>query len=192
MTLNWPAGRKRTPYPKRAQFKKDLTLAAATSDLTKELNLLRARDLVIETDNRISLSGDPYSRSQKSDKGVVVRFTLPTGKQIVMCCDAWDQQAHNLRAIAYTIEAKRATERWGCATQEEEYAGYAALPASVAVATVRPLHEVLGISSSADSGLYRVAFREWAKKNHPDVGGDSDTFVRVKSQYEAAFPTVTP
>lgn len=192
MTLNWPQGRKRTASPKRAKFSRDLTNAGATADLIREVKSLRARDLVVEVDNRINLDGTSYSRVDRSDKGVVVRFTLPDGRKIAMCCDAWDNQAHNIRAIAYTLEAKRDIGRWGCATEEQEYAGYAALPASSSVSVLPPLHETLGIASDAAPDLYKAAWKVWVVNNHPDKGGNSDRFARVKSQYETLFATVVP
>lgn len=43
------------------------------------------------------------------------------------------------------------------------------------------LRALLGISQVVD---IKTAFRDWAKANHPDKGGDTDSFVRVKSAYE--------
>lgn len=191
MTLNWPPGRKRTQSPKRARFNRDLTNAGATADLIKECKLLRARDLVVEVDNRIHLDGSSYGRSDRSDKGVVVRFTLPDGRKIAMCCDAWDNQAHNIRAIAYTLEAKRDIGRWGCATEEQEYAGYASLPANASVvAGYPPLHEILQVLLDAPLEVYRGAWKVWVLTHHPDKGGSHDLFTHVQAKLEELATTI--
>lgn len=43
------------------------------------------------------------------------------------------------------------------------------------------LRSLLGISQAAD---IKAAFREWAKANHPDKGGDTDKFARAMAAYD--------
>lgn len=48
------------------------------------------------------------------------------------------------------------------------------------------LRALLGISRVTD---IKSAFREWAKANHPDKGGDTDKFARVMAAYDEWLDT---
>lgn len=50
------------------------------------------------------------------------------------------------------------------------------------------LRTLLGISQATD---IKTAFREWAKTNHPDKGGDTDKFARVMAAYDEWLDTQT-
>lgn len=50
------------------------------------------------------------------------------------------------------------------------------------------LRTLLGISQVTD---IETAFREWAKTNHPDKGGDTDKFARVMAAYDEWLDTQT-
>ncbi len=43
----------------------------------------------------------------------------------------------------------------------------------------------LGLPFDADSNTIKKRFRELAKKNHPDTGGDSDKFIALMEEYES-------
>lgn len=49
---------------------------------------------------------------------------------------------------------------------------------------LKSLYEVLGISKSADKKSIKGAYRKCAKKNHPDVGGNPDSFALVKKAHD--------
>lgn len=48
------------------------------------------------------------------------------------------------------------------------------------------LRALLGISQATD---IKMAFREWAKTNHPDKGGDTDKFARAMAAYDEWLDT---
>lgn len=50
------------------------------------------------------------------------------------------------------------------------------------------LRTLLGIGQVTD---IKTAFREWAKTNHPDKGGDTDKFARVMAAYDEWLDTQT-
>lgn len=178
----WPPGWKRTQHQRRAAFK-PTTIAAAMHALLYELKRIDARDVKVDHDMRLNLKGLPYSdQRQPDDKGVVAYFTLPGGKQVAMPCDRWSLVEHNLLAIARTLEAKRAVERWGCSTMAAEYEGYKALPAgdaSQAFGTESPVEvfdarQVLGVRADASLDACEGAYRAQARTAHPDrPGGDA-------------------
>ena len=98
---------------------------------------------------------------------------------------------HNVRAVALTLQALRAVDRWG-ATTGEQYRGFAALGAGDPIAmgtgmTVDEAARLLWEHGCAEgemtverarkhaSSLFRAA----ARANHPDRGGDPGTFRRL-------------
>lgn len=174
----WPPGWTRTPRPRRAAFK-PTTIAAAMHALLYETKRLSAADVKVDHDLRLRNDGMPYSQQrQPDDRGVVAYFTLPDGKKVAMPCDRWDLVEHNLLAIARTLEAKRAVERWGCSTMAAEYEGYKALPAgdaAQAFGTAPPPgkspREVLGVRDDASLDACEGAYRAQAKQAHPDRPG---------------------
>jgi curved DNA-binding protein CbpA len=50
--------------------------------------------------------------------------------------------------------------------------------------TVIDPYELLGISRDADDAEVKTAYRQYAKKAHPDSGGDADSFSQLKTAYE--------
>ena len=45
-------------------------------------------------------------------------------------------------------------------------------------------YQILGISQNATADEIRSAYKHMAKKHHPDMGGDSESFIRVQEAYE--------
>lgn len=45
-------------------------------------------------------------------------------------------------------------------------------------------YAVLGVTPSTPQEVLDAAYRAWAKKSHPDVGGDSETFKRINVAYQ--------
>jgi hypothetical protein len=91
----------------------------------------------------------------------------------------------NLRAIALTLEALRAIDRWGVSKRGEQYTGWKALPAGGEVtfpsadAALRWMREMAGESVSLRSA--RLVYRDLAKRMHPDAGGDTLDWERLSA-----------
>ncbi len=54
-------------------------------------------------------------------------------------------------------------------------------------------YELLGVSPIADEGALKIAFRQFAKKNHPDRAGSGGEalFMEVKEAYDALRNPIT-
>lgn len=192
MTDYWPEGWPRTEPHKRqrGEFGKQVQRYAqdgtptykakaglpwtdAVKRVQDEVRRMRGAGLTITTQ-----PGD-------SDPGVVVAFRLPGDKPVVFPCDRYTVKGQNLAAIAATLEAKRAIERHGVSTLEREFAGYAALPASIILPTRTPPHVVLGVQEDAPREVIDAAYKARVLKTHPDRGGDAQAFQEVQDAYRS-------
>jgi hypothetical protein len=125
--LSWPVGWQRTEHRQNSRFK------AATSKalplLTAEVRRLGGINLVISTN--LPLKGDGTFRLDRDpvDPGAAVYFQRE-GKDMAFACDQFDEVRENLYAIAKTIEAMRAIERYGAAELvNRAFSGFLGLPA---------------------------------------------------------------
>ena len=208
--LSWPPGWKRTSNRTRAKFgrqttdrhtrsdgsswtstsKVKLTIADSRDRLHHELQLLGAKGVVISSNLRLKMDGQPMSgQREPDDPGICVYFRLDN-KPRCLPCDRWDRAADNLAAIAKYVEALRGQLRWGVGTAEVAFAGFKALPGSgdaiipPAPMTVEEAADALmrltsgafhfsQIRSSPD--VFSNAYRAAVKRHHPDTRGGSIT-----------------
>jgi len=156
-------------------------VAAARKRLEGELDRLNASEVVLSTNIALRLDGLPRSgQGEPSDPGVAVYFRL-LGKPRTLACDRWDRVADNMAAIAGHVAAIRAVDRYGVGTLEQAFAGYAALPAST-----EEWWLVLGVEPNATIEEVEEAFRDLAKRHHPDAGGAPGEMARLTAAREAA------
>lgn len=113
--------------------------------LVDEVERLDGRNLVIEVDVReqdLRLDGTLRANAREAETpGVVVAFESKHGP-ILHRCDTFTAPytwqgphwQHNVRAIALTLQALRAVDRYGAADTGQQYAGFKALPAGRAMA----------------------------------------------------------
>lgn len=120
-------------------------------------------------------------------------------------CDRFDSRwkgshseswRHNVRAIAFGLEALRKVERYGLGRGTEQYVGFQALPPGTpmpaAAMTVDDAAVVLHSSAGQltasyfevrhlleDPKLVDIAYRSAVKQHHPDAGGDPEMFRRI-------------
>jgi hypothetical protein len=120
-----------------------------------------------------------------------LRFRTPTHGTLTYPCNKFDRWQDNLRAIALGLEALRKVERYGIAERGQQYAGYAALGAGIALGEANMTVEEAAkfVTKSAGAvwyegmdfdikntlGLFTLA----AKRLHPDAGGDTATFQKL-------------
>lgn len=206
----WPAGRARTPVWKREPSKFEsrrwvdneyggsrmerskMPLSRSLNDLERELNMIGARDVVVQIDVRSErdLRQDgtgPRADARVNSPAVVVSFTRNKVPH-VFAGDFFSRWEDNLRAIALGLEGLRRLERYHITQAGEQYRGWQALPATTtATMGTATAAAVLATRSGytpneveAKRELAREAYRQAANVAHPDRGGSTEDFQLVQ------------
>lgn len=200
--LCWPPGRPRTPAGKRSRSKfhtmvrkqsqydpartytekAGISLGRARDGLIDELYRLGAKDVILSTNLRLRNDGLPYAdQRQPDDPGAAVYFRHD-GHDMAFACDRWAKVEENLVAITKTIEALRGIERWGTGDMvAAAFTGFQALPA--ARVANRPWWEVLGVQAHTPTLEVTERYRQLAKNNHPDRGGNQDAAAEINGAW---------
>lgn len=185
--LQWPQGWKRTKSPTRSRFgewNKKPSIAKASEKLRHEINLMGGKGLIVSSNLKLKKDGLPYSsQRQPEDCGVAAYFVWDNSQKVI-ACDSYDLCGCNLWAIAKTVEAMRGIDRWGCSEiLNRAFTGFAALPER-ASENGTAWYSVLDLSPDCSLDELKTAFRENAKKHHPDISGNKDQFLLVKAAYD--------
>ena len=183
--LCWPLARPRTPLNQRRVARFKTSFAVARDRLIDEIRRLGGGSMIFSSN--IPLRNDGLPRSQEkpesNDAGIAVYFTRK-GKELCFCCDCYYTVDDNMHAICLTIEALRGIARWGTGDMmEAAFTGFAGLPAPGQSAGESPW-QILGLPVNFTEEQLKDAYRELAKKHHPDTGGDAASFARVKNAYD--------
>lgn len=184
--IDWPAGFERTGSTERDRCRKfDVTLAKALDDLEAELERLDVDDSRLSTaaqqrkrDNR------PYANTNPDDPSAVIRWSKD-GNQYAVACDRYTKLRDNVRAIGLYIREKRKMENRPVTTGESEFAN-ARLPSGDGdvIEAEPPAHEILDVATDAPVDVIKAAARAKVKETHPDQGGSTEAFRRVKRAEE--------
>jgi hypothetical protein len=126
------------------------------------------------------------------DPGVILSFQSAKGV-LSFPCDRYTDWESNLRAIALSLEALRAVDRYGVTQHAEQYKGWQALPPASgpemsAETAAQFLSHVSGIfvsHVSTDPDALERAYKAAARSLHPDQGGSHDEFVRLQQAKRA-------
>ncbi|MBH8565899.1 DnaJ domain-containing protein [Nostoc sp. CENA67] len=180
--LTWATIYPRTHKREAAQFQ--VSFSVARDDLLNELRLLGAKNVIISSNVPLRKDGLPYANfKEPDDTGVAVYFSLKD-KSYALCCDRWLKTKDNMRAIGLHIAAMRGMERWGVGSVEQAFAGYQALPPSIE----KKWWQILGVDVRASDDEVKAAYRELARKYHPDGGNspDSEKMTEINAAYEEA------
>lgn len=178
--LHWPAGWPRTKSPHKARF--GGTFAKIRDDLWREISMLGGRYPVLSTNVPVRRDGLPYAgQREPADAGVAVYFER-RGRQMVFACDKWDRVQDNMRAIQRTIEAIRGIERWGASEMmERAFQAFEALPPP------QSCWDILGIRPGASRDEIDRAYREKARRAHPDAGGSDHAMSELNRARDEAL-----
>lgn len=184
--LSWPEGRERTPEWRRKHDQFRVTIAQAVGHLTKELERIRAQNVVISSNHPVRKDGLPMCvQAAVGDPGVAVYFVVD-GVRRCMSCDQYHAVRGNVRAIGKSVEALRELERWGAkATLDRALEGFVALPAGSTAGDA--WWDVLGVAPDASRVTIEAAFRRLVRVHHPDLGGDEARMQRVSAAYDEAI-----
>ena len=175
----------------RAPWGKTLAL------LSYELDRLGATGIVIQVDldpREIRLDGWPRGNARPRSPGVVVSFSSPAGA-LSFPCDRYTRWEDNLRAIALSLEALRAVDRYGVTRRAEQYRGFTKLAAAGSDQMTREgaaalLAHLAGdkqlepLLLSRDVDAIEYAYNLARRSAHPDVGGSHEAFVQLQHARE--------
>lgn len=160
--------------------------------LNFELDKIKAQNAVVQVGKTADdFRNDGTPRTKYVAPPVVLSFERE-GKAISMPCDTFLDWRDNLRAIALSLEALRAVDRYGVTQSGEQYRGWEALSAPQPTESeefldrdeaAKWLKEFSGISwvvifnnPTERERAYRIA----ARKLHPDAGGDAAQFRKLQ------------
>jgi hypothetical protein len=199
----WPNNVPATPYHKRKRSPFRSTWGATLEDLDRELVAARAHNVVIEIDapaSEIRRDGMPRADARTRGPGVIISYELRWTRagavtrveRFVFPCDTFHDWQDNVRAIAKTLEALRAVDRYGVTRDGQQFAGFKSIPAETSatqsVAWAVGLLSRFGLISVHDGDpdfeSCRRAYRSARAKTHPDAGGTAADFQAVNAAGE--------
>jgi hypothetical protein len=171
----WPGAE--TPDHARTWSQFSASLGSTLATLAKELRALDARNVALCIDLRerdIRLDGLPRADARPLTPRVLLAFDSKWGP-LQYATDVYRSWEENLRAIALSMEALRAVDRYGVSKRGEQYRGWKALPASTDPAAALTTPEQATEFMRRWGGDFKRALRE----THPDAGGDEGEFRTV-------------
>lgn len=194
----WP-GDKLARDPVRSNFK--ASWGATCALLARELKLVATTSTVLQLDvdeRAYRRDGLPRADARVGYWGVILSFEHVVAGPLSYPCNRFDDWQDNVRAIALSLEALRAVDRYGVTRSAEQYRGWRALPPSTdtpltAAEAGRIIVAEAGDFFSAedrregaaddvvcDPDMRTAAIRAAIKRTHPDAGGNADAFHRVQ------------
>jgi len=188
--IDWPIDWERTPEGERERTTKfNASLAKSTDAIETEMSRMDVDDFRASTASGGSYtkrSGLPKHNANPDDPGFVLRWT-DDGEQFAVACDHYADLRDNVRSVYKWINETRLRSQRPVLTGDAEFAA-ARLPSgdeeTAVVATAAP-HEVLEVAPDASDAVVQAAFRQKMKSAHPDQGGDTEQFERVRNAKEA-------
>jgi hypothetical protein len=184
--LSWPVGWNRSKMQVSSRF--DTNTTKALKLLTTEVHRLGGTSLVISTNVPLRADGQMRADREPVDPGVAVYFQRQ-GKPVVFACDKFDVVRDNLQAIARTIEAMRAIERYGASElMERAFSGFKALPENAGQG--EDCWIVLNIPPMSPAHLVTLAHRDLVRKLHAK-DASSEEFSRINVARDDAMRALT-
>jgi hypothetical protein len=161
--------------------------------LDRELWALGVRsDFVLQVDveeKDLRLDGELRANARPASPAVAISVDRRGKPSLLFACGKFPHWQENVRAIALGLEALRKVERYGITQANEQYTGFGALPPGVpmpaAAMTVDEAAKLLADEALwagpliGDQLAVQSAYRRAVKMNHPDTGGDPETFRRL-------------
>jgi hypothetical protein len=166
----------------RATWDQTLKLLVAEVDLLQPTGAIAIR---VDADpSDIRRDGMLRARAKVDFPGVIVSFTSAVHGPLSYATDAYEQRWYNdlaswqanVRAIALSLEALRAVDRYGVSRSGEQYVGWRAIEAAPSGTFASADEALRWVRAQAPDGspewTPRQAYLAAAKLLHPDVGGD--------------------
>lgn len=148
--------------------------------LWSELHALGAKTPIMELDYRdrdLRQDGMPRSDARMQSPVVVLTFVAVKAKlgQLRYATGEFNDWQDNVRAIALSLQALRAVDRYGVSKRGEQYRGWKALPPSSDPA------DNIATAEQAQRFLddYGGSFEDAAKRLHPDLPDGDEALFRA-------------
>lgn len=175
--LTWPSHIARSKAREAGKFK--TSLAGALANVEGSL-----RRFATDSGKRLTgiVISSNYSLGDRkpADPGVAVWFVWDD-MQICIPVDRYSTVEGNLQAIHHVVEARRTELRHGTlALVRATFSGFVALPPPPGTSK-RPWWEVLCVDPQASRVRREEAYRELAKKLHPDRGGSDAAMAELNA-----------
>jgi len=193
--LKWPNAWPRTEVRARGGAGFRTTLDKACKNLVHELRLFGATALVIASNVPLRRDGRPYADGDPEDPGCAVWFEKD-GEQRCIAADRWNHVAHNMQALAKSIEAMRGLERWGTGQiLKRTLDAFLALPAPSGGAGVTFPDSGkwwlnLGVQPDAPLSVceaaYKMQMKELGTTDHPQAYVINQAIAEARKQRPAA------
>ena len=180
--LQWPPGWTRTEHRTPSRFK--APVSKALSLLTEELRRLGGTGVVISTNLPLKSDGTFRQDRDPVDPGAAVYFRRDD-KDVVFACDQFDMVRENLYAIAKTIEAMRAIERYGASElMNRAFSGFLGLPAVASQG--EDCWQVLGLAPMSSVAAVKAVHHSLVRKLHAAGAADVE-FTRINVARDEAL-----
>jgi hypothetical protein len=187
----WP-GRTRPSFwkAKRSPFKGH-NWSRIEQELQAEVGRINGRDLTIAIDLRnpghFRMDGGIRADARPVTSRIVVSFSRPDGRRLTFPCDAYAFWQDNVWAVRLSLEALRAVDRHGVTAGDQQYEGFAALPAAggSSAMTVDQAYAIVAELSGFESqalafpSVFAQAVKIARSKAHPDSGGTDEKFQKL-------------
>ena len=187
----WPGERcnEQRSAPFRATFSRTL------DDLESELMKLDAANVVIQADldrSQIRIDGMIRAGARPATPGIILSFDTDNGP-LSFPADRFDDWHDNLRAIALSLKALRAVDRYGVTRTGEQYTGWAKLPPPNGEDTsLDKALQIIEFRAGYIKGqlfdrhdLWPAAIRQAQRVTHPDSeNGRHEAFIEVEKARE--------
>lgn len=170
--LTWPDHIERTRIREAGRFKS--TLAGSLRNVEDSLRRF-GTDSKKAVKGLVISSNVTLGANKPEDPGVAIWFTWDD-MPVCIPVDRYTTVEGNLQAIHHVIEARRTELRHGTlALLRATFKGFLALPAPPGSPAKRAWREVLGFAEQQNPSKSSIenAYREAAKKAHPDAGGSN-------------------
>lgn len=180
--LSWPATMPRFPRTReKGLFKTSLN--GALSNVTASLQAF-GRDSGSPIKDIVISSNVTLGVTNPADPGVAIWFLWDNEWRCIPI-DRYASVAANLQALHHVLEARRTELRHGTiALVRATFQGFLALPAPV---EKRHWTDVLSVARDATKEQIEQRYRNLARANHPDHGGDADAMAEINRAREEAL-----
>lgn len=169
--------------------------------LDHELASIRAKNVIVQAffgAGQLRGDGWPYANARPSESGVILSFTTSRGS-FSFPCNRYLTYDDNLRAIALSLEALRAVDRYGVTQKAEQYQGWKQIEQATPGASFRTREDaarfvaIKAFGNDLNAGhvlinatARKLAYRNAAAALHPDNqnGGNHEEFVLLQKAME--------